>query len=70
MTQETRIKLALDKRDEEVKNLDEEYRYRFDMAKTVTGEDECCKALVEVNMWHVQELNRIDNEFIKAIKGE
>ena len=60
MTKEYKIRLALDKRDERVKEIDKEYDKKFDAASSL-------RELLEANAWRVQELNIADRDFIDEI---
>ena len=69
MTREMKIKIALDVRDEKIKDLKEEYSFRFGELRVNDCGETNRHDLLDLKEWYVEEQNKIDNEFIKAIKG-
>ncbi len=61
MTKETKIMLLLDKRDEALQKLDEEYNSRYATEGMMISET------LELNMWHTEEKDKIEKAFIKGV---
>ena len=61
MTKEAKIMVLLDKRDEALKKLDEEYSSQY------ATEGMTAKETLELNMWHTEQKDKIEKDFIKGV---
>lgn len=67
MRLDTAIKMLLDEYDEKIELLKREYAERI-LGRSVTPDGEASlMETLEINMWQVQEKNRIENELIAGI---
>ena len=67
MRLDTAIKMLLDEYDEKIELLKREYAERI-LCRSVTPDGEASlRETLEINMWQVQEKNRIENELIAGI---
>ncbi len=67
MTKQTKIILALDKRDKAMQNLKDNYKVRFGALQVNEAGEINRHDLLELNAWHTQEENKINNDFIREI---
>lgn len=67
MTKETKIKLLLDKYDQEKAELAKEYKKRSDEIKVSAGGEVSASQTLELNFWHTEEQGKIEDRFIRAI---
>lgn len=61
MTKEAKIMILLDKRDEALKKLNEEYSSQY------ATEGMTAEKTLELNMWHTEQKDKIEKDFIKGV---